>query len=332
MDGVQTTNKASRKLAVIEEIVGGDEKESDDQKFIPLPTGVSFPLPPNISRETVRSGERSQRVKLEQWNGKVPYDTTGLCFFFRNLLQWGLKNQPVKVIENRAVFDDHNVRLDEALAAEHPEFKVCPNPAHARLWEFRSCVGVGTLNAQMETHDCNICPTNAGLNDLFLRAAKELIESVKSSAEAREKFQAARKRFLKLYYEGDSTSVVTSAARGDMHKAFFAYSAWMWEIAEAYRQHGGGSEEVWESFGDYIIDFELMRERKGPYMFCQKHEAVGDAVPWMRKEDYKDCMICMSKERRDQDIAANSSCMKKVGTGSGNNQLLLDVGERPVDE
>jgi hypothetical protein len=325
----QTTNKASRKLAAIEELM---EQKGDDQRLITLPTGTAFALPPDVSRETMRAGERSQRVKLEKWDGKIPYDTSSMCFFFKNLLQWGLLNQATRIVDNRAVFDDHRAKLAQELERQHREFRVCPDPKHARLWEFEPCVGIGTLNAQMETEECNICAKNASLNGIFLRHAKDLIDSVKSSAEARDKFYAARKRFLGLYYDGDPRSVLTSAARQDLCKAFFIYTAWMWEIAEEYRQKGGGSKEVHDSFSEYMQDFMLMRERDGPYMFCAKHEAIGDAVPWMRKEDYKDCMICMSKERRDQDVAADSAFLSGVKTGTAQSQLLADVGEREQEE
>lgn len=47
-------------------------------------------------------------------------------------------------------------------------------------------------------------------------------------------------------------------------------------------------------------------------MYCEVHKAVGDAVPWMRKQDYKDCMICATPERLKIDKQSRSQFQRGI--------------------
>lgn len=80
-----------------------------------------------------------------QWSrtkrSKFPLpDTSQYCFFFRNLLQWGLLNQPVEDKDGKFRRLDRNIKLDAELEKHHPEFRVCPDPKHARIWEYSNVI------------------------------------------------------------------------------------------------------------------------------------------------------------------------------------------------
>ena len=321
----QTAPKPARKLAVIDEVYE-DEK---GVKSINLLGGKSIPLPPDISREALRAQQKSQRLRLEKWNGVIPYDTSKMCFFFRNLIQWGLLNQPVKVIENRPVFDEHFVKLEEQLSKQHPEFKVCPNPAHARIWEYYPCVGVSTVNTKVEMDDCDICPKNTVLNNLFHRRALELVEAA-AGKDPKALYKAAYKKFQKVYNEQDENSPLRATYRKDMQQAFFVYTVRVWDLGLKCRTAKAVTDAEREVFEDFIDDFNELRDRPGPFMYCEVHQAVGDAIPWMRQEDYKDCMICMSETRRDMDRQAYGNFTQGIeSTGKAGGEKYKQASLQP---
>lgn len=100
---------------------------------------------------------------------------------------------------------------------------------------YEQCVGVGTLDRTEAKNSCGICIKNLEVNNVFHRAADELIKSVGSVAEARDKFREAEGEYCKAKQKRMSDRDI-DAFRKKMKKAFFAYTAWAWESAERYRQ------------------------------------------------------------------------------------------------
>lgn len=268
------------------------------------------PSEPVNRKRPAPSSIQSLGFKRSTWDGTILYRDR-MPFMLRHILEW-------RIPAHENIESDLKEDLRMSVSRYHTEFCICLE--HGKIWQAYGGLGIGNADSLMFTpaHACMTCQDDS-LYTTYINAVAEEVRNGKGRiTDLRKAWIEKRGRLFSLrnstQYKRDKESgqedTTVGLARSAMQKAFFVYTLQMWEIAEEYRrwciENPGSTDTESESkaqdlFTEYVMDFAQYKESMNtnnniPRMLCTKHGAIGEAVPWRRKGDYKECMICKSKE------------------------------------
>ena len=307
--------------------LAGQESDSD-MSLQELPS-ASQPKKTESRKRSAEGSGRRPDFKRMAWDGTVPFEEC-MPFFMRHLIRWRMDRGN---LERTTQISDKLTELAVEADRLHADFAICTE--HVKIWQAYGGLGVATLDSESsETKSCGVCVSD-NMYELFMQQLKECTKGATANR-SREVWIEKRKAFFSMRNnskfqrnrETGQEPAIVHAARSAMQKAFFIYNALMWESAENYRKNRNSmskeqQDKMHTTFFDFIHDYreyyqQYNSSNKGPYMLCMVHRKVGDAIPWMRDRDYKDCLICTSDERAS----------KSKSTKNERNEKETEKGEK----